>query len=87
MTEQEWMEKLANEGYQHLSIAKLPAEFDDLHTHDEHTVHVMLEGELILIAESGTALLKPGDYFEIPAGTTHKAKTGQGGCRMIVGWR
>ena len=48
-------------------------------------MHVILEGELTLLEKDGNKILKKGDKFEIPAGTTHSAKAGTEDFKMIVG--
>lgn len=87
MTEEAWKEKLTEEGYGHLETVTLLVNFDDTHTHDVRTAHVILEGSLTLVEDGSTTVLNPGDFFEIPSGTRHTAKTGSDGCRMIVGWK
>lgn len=84
MTEQEWIDALRAEGYANVSVANLEDNFDDTHTHDVKTVHVILLGSLTLIENGVSTTLLPGQRFEIPAGTTHTAKTGPEGCRMVV---
>ena len=86
MNQQQWMEQLEKEGFSNLMVPTLPADTDmGVHTHDEHTVHVILHGELVLTEAGEVQVLKEGDKFEIIAGTTHSAKTGPEGCTMIVG--
>lgn len=86
MYEQEWVDKLEKEGYKHVAVVQNgPNSLFPEHTHEEHTVHVILEGELTLIEEDGNKTLKKDDRFEIPAGTTHSAKCGPEGCTFVVG--
>lgn len=81
-TEQEWIKKLEQEGFREIRICPIPRDAGE-HTHDQHTVHVILEGELTIEDQEGTKTFRPGDRVEFPAGTTHKA-SGTGGS-MIVG--
>lgn len=87
MNEQQWIEKLEQEGFKEVRVCPInvPNNFLDTHTHEQATAHVILEGELTLVDEKGTQTLRPGDFFEIPAGTTHTAEWGPSGCRFIVG--
>jgi quercetin dioxygenase-like cupin family protein len=87
MTEQEWLEQLNKEGYSQRCFAHSFEPNQEMleHTHDVATVHVILEGELILIEKDGNKTIKAGERIEIPAGTTHSAKAGPNGLRMIVG--
>lgn len=86
MTEKEWMEKLEREGFTDIVVCPNgpDTEFPE-HTHNEHTVHVILKGDFTLIEEGGTRTLHEGERFEIPAGTTHRARCESAGCTFIVG--
>ena len=56
------------------------------HTHPEHTVHVILKGQLTIIDADGVSTIyKTGDRIDFPAGTTHTAQIGEQGLRMLVG--
>ena len=81
----EWIEKLKREGFSDIRVCPLPPNIDtDEHTHDRHTVHIILSGKLTISDNSGTKIYRPSDRVEFPAGTTHKAK-GSGNGEMIVG--
>ncbi|MBI4836579.1 MAG: SRPBCC domain-containing protein [Candidatus Abawacabacteria bacterium] len=82
----EWMEKLIKKGFKDIRVCPIPAALDfGEHTHEEHTVHVILDCELT-IADSGTSkTYGSGDYVEFPAGTTHAVKSGPTAGSMIVG--
>lgn len=80
----ELIEKLEKEGYANIRVCPLPPNTDTPeHTHDQHTVHIILSGELTIIDNEGTATYHPGDRIEFPAGTTHKAKGSVG--EMVIG--
>ncbi len=86
MTQDAWMKKLAEEGYHDLNVCEMPADTDfGQHTHDQTTVHVILEGELTMKDEISSVTLQAGDQFEIPAGTSHTATCGARPFKMIVG--
>lgn len=78
--------QLEGDGFTDVGECPLPPN-EDLpeHTHDEHTVHIILEGELTIIDASGTHVYKPGDRVEFPAGTTHAARGSTGTGTMLTG--
>lgn len=82
----QWIAELEKEGYKNVMVCPTPPGLDfGEHTHEEHTVHVILEGSLIIKDEHGEITLKKGSRFEIPKRTTHNAKSGPEGLKMIVG--
>jgi quercetin dioxygenase-like cupin family protein len=88
MTEQEWTDKLKAEGFTKVFTHEAkPTDILGEHTHDQHTAHVILDGELVIEDASGTHAYRPGDYVEFPAGTKHTARTGANGFRMIVAFK
>jgi quercetin dioxygenase-like cupin family protein len=62
------------------------AEFSE-HTHDTHTVHDILHGELIVKEGDEITTYIVDDVVEFPIGTTHSVKCGADGCRMLVGFK
>ena len=75
MTDQEWIEKLQQEGFTDVGVCPLPPTSETpAHTHDAHTVHIILTGELIITDQSGVHTFRPGDRVEFTAGTTHHAR-------------
>lgn len=89
MNEQEWIKKLEDEGFVEIEVAEFESTKDlGWHTHDEHTVHIMLQGELHITEENGeTHVYKAGDRVDFPAGTYHGARFGDEGCKFIVGFK
>jgi quercetin dioxygenase-like cupin family protein len=55
------------------------------HMHEEVSVHVILKGEMTLIEKDGDKVLKAGDWYEMPKGTTHQVRVGSDGCIFVVG--
>lgn len=86
MTKEEWLEKLKAEGFGDIRIQEFrpDMEFPE-HRHEKLTAHVMLAGELTTTDPTGSRTVKPGDRFDVSAGTTHNAKCGPEGCTFIVG--
>lgn len=81
-----WIKRLEQEGFTDIRVCPIEAGFDaGWHTHDQHTVHVILSGELTISDRESVKTLHPGDRVEFPAGTTHKAKGVADAGSMIVG--
>lgn len=79
---------LQSEGFTGLRICPIPPDKDlPEHTHDEHTVHVILDGGLIIIDSEGTRTFTAGDRVDFPAGTIHKARGTTDSGRMIIGMK
>jgi quercetin dioxygenase-like cupin family protein len=86
MTQEEWMKALAAEGFSDLSVVSFaPGFVAGEHTHDQHTVHVILSGDLIITDGDESKTYRPGDRVEFPVGTTHHARGGAQAWSMIVG--
>ncbi len=86
MDESTLISQLESEGFTDVRVCPIPPP-EDLpeHTHDEHTVHIILEGDLIITDHAGTHTYHPGDRVDFPAGTTHKAKGTIENGRMVIG--
>lgn len=79
------IKELEKEGFTELRVCQIEAGFDSgKHTHEQHTVHVILDGELVISDKQGTRTFYPGDRVEFPVGTTHTARSSKKGS-MIVG--
>jgi quercetin dioxygenase-like cupin family protein len=86
MTEQEWLQKLKEEGYEPLGVPHFPPNaVIPEHTHPETTVHVILAGEITFTDKDGVKTWRTGDRFEIPAGTSHRGTAGPEGCAFAAG--
>jgi len=85
-TEQQWREKLAQEGFTSIEVGTDSAGMEyPLHKHDTYVEHVILAGEMRLTIEGETCDLKPGDRWGAPAGAMHSAKIGPEGCTYLIG--
>jgi quercetin dioxygenase-like cupin family protein len=86
MTESEWIKKLERDGFTDVRVCPIPPPTAmSEHTHDEHTVHVLLTGKLIVTDADGTKTFEPGDRVEFPSGTRHTARGSIENGRMIIG--
>ena len=86
MNPHQWLDKLKKQGIKDPQVAEIdPNVAPGEHAHDQHTIHVILKGELTITDKTGTKTYKKGDYIEFPAGTTHSVQFGPKGCTMIVG--
>lgn len=85
MTEKEWIKKLQQEGYTDVRVRPIEPGDDPEHTHELHTVNVILSGELTIIDSEGERTFRAGDRLETPAGTSHRARNGPTLGSMIVG--
>lgn len=86
-TEREhWVHALEQEGFNDVRICPIPRN-EDLpeHTHDKHTVHIILNGVLEIIDANGRTQYQPGDRVDFPAGTTHKARGMTESGTMVIG--
>lgn len=82
----ETIQELENEGFSDFSMCNFGPGFDSgEHTHDEHTVHVIVDGELTIVDDKGEKVYESGEIVEFPAGTKHIAKSGKEDFAMIVG--
>jgi quercetin dioxygenase-like cupin family protein len=62
------------------------AEYPD-HTHPAETAHIILEGEMMLIAGGVERTFRAGERCDVPAGAIHSARMGSRGCRYLIGER
>ena len=86
MDKQELIKKLEQDGFTDVRVCPIPPNQDlPEHTHDEHTVHIILDGELTITDKEGARIFRSGDRVEFPAGTTHKARGATDNGTMIIG--
>ena len=87
INEQQAKDMLAKEGFGNINVWEDGPNFEyGQHTHEKLTAHIILEGEMPLTDHLGQEkALKVGDRLDIPAGTVHKAKMGDMGCKYAVG--
>ncbi|MGY9075465.1 MAG: cupin domain-containing protein [Acidimicrobiales bacterium] len=84
MTSSEFDKYLADNGY---SEAKRVG-FDpgvELHTHDFSAMVMVAKGEFTIGYEDGDTVYRPGDVYELVAGTLHVERTGDVGAVILAG--
>ena len=86
MNEKELQKQLSDEGFTGIFIHRdHPDAFYPDHTHSGITAHIVLEGEITVSSGGKTRTYKPGDRFDVPAGSVHSARVGSMGCRYMIG--
>jgi quercetin dioxygenase-like cupin family protein len=85
MTEQEYIEKLKEEGYNKVYVwDAVPNEEDLEHSHPYNTKLVVLAGDIAITVNNQTLKLKVPDTIQIPKDILHSAIAGPEGCKYIV---
>ena len=88
-TSEDLMTRLRNEASDCYSWSNGPGDRYAPHSHGYEKVLYCVNGSITFVLE-GTARrleLNPGDRMVLPAGTTHAAVVGPGGCTCIEGRR
>jgi len=88
-TSEDLMTRLRNEASDCYSWSNGPGDRYAPHSHGYEKVLYCVHGSITFVLE-GTARrleLNPGDRMVLPAGTTHAAVVGPGGCTCIEGRR
>ena len=87
-SEAECRDELWQEGYTEITVqTDPPGLMYPEHTHETTVAHVILEGEMTLVVDGRTNLLKAGDRFDAPAHAVHSARIGLEGCTYLIGER
>jgi quercetin dioxygenase-like cupin family protein len=89
MNENKAIEEVRAKGFTDIQVVDFDKEESEFaeHTHDVHTIHYILAGELIVKDGEDVIAYLPGDVVEFPAGTTHSTKGTTKGCKMVVGFK
>jgi hypothetical protein len=86
LTEEEFKEQLRRQGFSRVYVWQDGAGvFYPEHSHQELTAHIILDGEITLSIRGVTKTYHVGERFDVPAGVTHAARMGPGGCRYMIG--
>jgi len=88
MDEKELAAGLNQEGFRHTYVWQDgPNAFYPEHKHSSETVHIILSGEMTLMANGQATTYHSRDRFDVPAGAMHSARMGPRGCRYLIGER
>ena len=78
--------QLHEEGFLHTYVWQDgPNAFYPDHTHAVETAHIILDGEMTLMAAGETRIFSVGERRDVPAGTKHSAQMGPRGCKYLIG--
>lgn len=85
MDEEEFRKKAQDEGYNEPEVHELEhAPANEMHTHDQSILSLVLSGEFTMINGNGSTTFGPGDWCENPAGTLHAEQIGANGVIALV---
>ena len=74
LSEESMQRRLREEGYVVSKYLYRAGTYFPMHTHSVDKKDTVLQGNLRIGWEGGSAVLKPGDMIEIPAGFPHSAE-------------
>jgi quercetin dioxygenase-like cupin family protein len=78
---------LARDGYEAVERSLPPGPQGETHTHPFDARLLVLEGAFTVTRDGQPITHRPGDIFEVPAGTLHAEQPGPEGVRYIAGRR
>ena len=88
MTPEAWKEILRKEHFNEVWTHTDPAgHFYEGHSHPVDTVHVVLQGSIIVWAEGKEHLIQAGERLDLAKHMSHSAKIGPQGCTFLTGVR
>ncbi|MEK6844395.1 MAG: cupin domain-containing protein [Nanoarchaeota archaeon] len=85
MKEQDIINKLKKEFKEVYTWEDKPNRSYEKHSHEWDTKIIIISGDISIKIDGKEFTLKRGDSIYIEKNKTHKAKTGQTGCKYIVG--
>jgi mannose-6-phosphate isomerase-like protein (cupin superfamily) len=81
----QWSPKMvARFNQNEVRLCKLEGEFHWHHHSDTDELFLVIEGELELDFEDGTAVLGPGEMIVVPAGVEHRPRAANGEAKVFV---
>jgi len=81
-------EQLRSEGFKTTYVwHDAPYTFYAEHTHPTETAHIIVDGEMTLVAEGKQQAYRRGERCDVPAEAVHSARMGPKGCRYLIGER
>ena len=87
MTRSEFEAEIRREGYELGETELKPHVHRQLHTHDYDTRLFVVDGTLTLDYGHERVTYRPGDAWNVPAGTVHAEHTEADGVRLVLGRR
>lgn len=76
MNESEFRKLAEEKGYGEVEQGDVDPGYDEeMHTHENSVLSLILAGEFVLTTDEETTILKAGDWCEIPAHSLHKEQT------------
>lgn len=86
MTGEEFKKHLAENGYSEAKrVEYKPGVDGELHTHEFSAMVMVAEGEFTIGYEDGDVTYRPGEFYELPAGTLHVERTGEAAAVILAG--
>jgi quercetin dioxygenase-like cupin family protein len=86
MTESEFQRQLATHGYDEMrTLSYEPDQRPPLHHHEFSAMGMVTDGELTIVQEEASHTYRPGEWYEVPAGTTHAEHSGPTGATAVLG--
>ena len=86
MTESEFRRQLATRAYDEVrTLSYEPDQRPALHHHEFSAMGMVTDGELTIVLEDASHTYRPGEWYEVPAGTTHAEHSGPAGATALLG--
>ena len=77
--------ELEADGYEVIAVTWDVGHADRAHSHKFSAKLLCVEGSVQVRTDAGVTTYKPGDQFEMTAGTNHRELVGLQGARLVVG--
>ncbi|MDW8087440.1 MAG: AraC family ligand binding domain-containing protein [Candidatus Calescibacterium sp.] len=85
-SEKQIKEILKKEGFTNIyTWSDYPGSHYPDHTHNFYSAHIVIEGEIKIIANGKEYVFTKGDRFDVLKNEVHAAKIGEKGCTYIIG--
>jgi len=86
MTEAEFRRQLATHGYDEVRMLSYePDQRPAFHHHEFSAMGMVTDGELTIVLEDASLTYRPGEWYEVLAGTTHAEHSGPVGATAVLG--
>ncbi len=88
MEEKEFRKLLHKNGYSKPKLVEVDVSSSDkMHTHEFTAFALVVEGEFVLLNESGRWVYNPGDTCKVEKGLLHNETSGPCGAKVLVGMK